>query len=303
MAVKKRIGLKEIKEQLILPALSTTTYRYKVFASAGAYQKSFQVKNLRVGVVNALIEMTDSDIALLGGGINAVAMNIRISFLIPVEDTTADGDYAIVEDFREQLSNSFATAQKVTLVLNAGTSAEKTFIGALSVGLPIGGQLLQRQGIGKSFEYTCYLELAFLENAVNSSDVYFYLDGDTNPIPFTSFSINRKNTLTANLYSSSSNQSSQTFAENSTFGVDLNMPAISSSASVTGKAINDYILGVSSANTPHTLKTVINGTEYTQEVIFGEVITNGGGMENVSWQVSFVPYISAEDEEENAVEG
>ena len=49
--------------------------------------------------------------------------------------------------------------------------------------------------------------------------------------------------------------------------------------------------------------TIINGVEYTQEVIFGEVITNGAGMENVSWQVSFVPYISAEDEEENEVEG
>lgn len=300
---KKKITLKEIKEQLIIPALENTSYRYKVYANAGAYEKSKQIRNLRISTVNTLIETTDSNIALLGGGINAVAMNIRIMFLIPLGDEVDDGVYSIVEDFREQLSVAFSTAKRITLVLNKGTAEEITFIGALSVGFPIGGTLMQRQGIGNSYEYTCYLEIAFLENAVNSSDVYFYLDGDTTPIPFTTFTISRKNTLTANLYSSSNNQASKTFAENSTFGVDLAMPAISSTASITGKSINDYILGFSSANTPHSLKTVINGVEYTETVIFGEVVTNGAGMENVSWQVSFVPYISAEDEEENEIEG
>ncbi len=286
-----------------MPALATTPYRYKIFSSVGAYKKTRDYKNLRVGTINALIETTDSDISLLGGGIRAVAMNVSVTFLIPIEDTAVDGEYAIAEDFREQLSDAFSTAQKVTLVLNAGTANETTYIGALSVGLPVGGQLLQRQGIGKSFEYICYLEIAFLENAVNSSDVYFYLDGDETPIPFTTFTISRKNTLTANLYSSSGNQESQAFAENSTFGVDLSMPAIASTASVTGKAINDYIMGVTAANAPHTLKSVINGSENTQVVIFGEVTTNGGGIDNVSWQVSFVPYIVDEDEIENEVEG
>jgi hypothetical protein len=41
---------------------------------------------------------------------------------------------------------------------------------------------------------------------------------------------------------------------------------------------------------------VRNGAESTETVIFGEVIENGAGTENVSWQVSFVPYIEAEDD-------
>lgn len=298
MAKKNKITLKEIKEQVILPALSSTSFRYKVFSSTGAYQRSMSTNNYRYSTVNTLIETTDSDIALLGGGINAVAMNIRIVFLIPVDDTTAEGDYSIVDAFREQLSDAFSMANRVELKLNKGTKDEQTFVGAVSIGLPIGGQLLQRQGIGKSFEYTCYLEIAFLENAVNSSDVYFYLDNDENPIPFTTFSFSRKNTLTANLYSNSGNDASKTFAENSVMGVDLAMPAIASSASITGKAIHDYLMGDDSANTPHMLKIVINGKETTEIVIFGEVITNGGGTDNVSWHVSFAPYLSAEDEEE-----
>ena len=294
---KDRITIKEVKEQVIIPALSSTSYRYKIFSSAGEYQSSMQIKNLRVGTVNTLIETTDSDIALLGCGINAVAMNVRITFLIPVDDTAVDGDYSIVEDFREQLSDAFSQAQKITITTNRGTDKERNYVGAVSVGLPVGGQLMQRQGIGKSYEYTCYLEIAFLENAVNSSDVHFWLDGDDKEIPFTAFSITRKNTLTANLYSTSTNEESRTFAENSTFGVDLTMPAITASASITGEAVNNYVLGKSKANEPHTLVVKIDGVTEEHTVIFGEVITNGGGMENVSWQVSFVPYLPTEDEE------
>ena len=293
---KNKITIKEIKEQVVMPALSSTSFRYKICTNAGEYQRSTKAKNLRVGTINTLIETTDSDIALLGGGINAVAMNIRIRFLIPVDDTVIDSEYSFVEKFRGELSEAFSTAKRVQLKLGS-----QKFIGAVSTGFPIGGELLQRQGIGKSIEYTCYLEIAFLENAINSNDVCFYLDGDEAPIPYTTFSLSRKNTLTANLYSSSDNQESQTFAENSTMGVDLAMPAIAPNASITGRAIYRYLVGASPANEPHTLKIeiLVEGgvMVQTEKVIFGEVISNGAGIENVSWQVSFVPYIEAEDEE------
>ena len=72
---------------------------------------------------------------------------------------------------------------------------------------------------------------------------------------------------------------------------------ITASASITGEAVNNYVLGKSKANEPHTLVVKIDGVTEEHTVIFGEVITNGGGMENVSWQVSFVPYLPTEDEE------
>lgn len=298
MTIKKKITLSDIKNQFIWPALSTMPYRFKLFVSTGAYQNPKNYRNLRVGQINGLIEATDSDISLLGGGIRAVAMNISMHFLIPVDDTTADGDFSFVEAFRESLSEAFTTANKITLTLNDGTAYKQTFIGAVSVGFPIGGELLQRPGIGKSFEYTCYIQIAFLENAINSSDVQFYLDGDTKPIPYTTFSISRRNTLTANLYSNTTNGVSKVFAENSTFGVDLAMPAISASAGVTGEAINKYIScdKDTSANAAHTLRMVRGTEDNTETVIFGEVIENGAGTENASWQVSFVPYIEAEDD-------
>ena len=295
---KGQITINEINEQFILPVLGNMPYKFKVFTSTGEYQSPKSYKNLRSGVINALVETTDSDIALLGGGIRAVAMNISIRFLLPADDTTADGDYTFVEGFREDLSDAFTTSNKIEL------ESEKDgvithYVGAVSVSIPIGGELLQRQGTGKSFEYTCYVQIAFLENAINSQDIQFYLGGDTVPIPYTTFSISRKNTLSANLYSTSTNGLSKVFAENSTYGIDLAMPAISANASVTGAIINKYISCDKDTSTNAPYKLIIKRDNVNSEpidVIFGEVVETGAGAENVSWQVSFVPYIEAEDD-------
>ena len=294
---ERQITLNDIKDQFIMERLRELPYNFRVFVSTGAYQAPTSYNNFRKGKINTLIESTDSDISLLGGGIRAVAMNISMRFLLPVDDTTLDGDYSFVDSFREDLSNAFAQSNRIELTLDDGEK-DKHYIGAVSVSFPIGGELLQRQGIGKSFEYTCYLQVAFLENAINSQDIQFYLGWDEHSIPYTTFSISRKNTLSANLYSTSTNGLSQVFAENSTYGIDLAMPAISSSASVTGAIINEYILcdKETSANKPYKLRIKHNGKDSTMDVIFGEVVENGAGAENVSWQVSFVPYIEAEDD-------
>lgn len=297
---EKQITLKDIKDQFIMDHLSEMPYRFKVFTNTGAYQSTKSFKNSLYGTINTLIEATDSDISLLGGGIRAVAMNISMRFMLPINDEETEsfgmeGTYAFAENFREELSNAFAMSDRMELTLD-DNGTERHFIGAVAAGFPIGGELLQRQGIGKSFEYTCYLQVAFLENAINSRDVQFYLDGDTVPIPYTSFSVSRKNTLSANLYSNSTSGLSRVFAENSTFGIDLAMPAIAASAGPTGAAINSYLLRTANANKPYTLRIERDGVDKTETVIFGEVVENGAGTENVSWQVSFVPYIEAEDE-------
>lgn len=289
-----KITLTDIKKQFIEDRLSRLPYRFRVFVSTSAYQSPKSYNNLRTGSINALIEATDSDISFLSGNIRAVAMNISMRFLLPVDDAeNPDGDFSFVDRFREELSSVFTDTNTIILEKD-----DKHFIGAVSVGLPMGGELLQRQGIGKSFEYTCYIQIAFLENAINSSDVKFYLGDDVGnnyPIPYTTYSISRKNTLTANLYSTTANGVSQVFAENSTFGVDIAMPAVTTG--VIGKAVHDFITKNASANQSYTLTMERNGAKTTEQVIFGEVIENGSGTENVSWQISLVPYIEAEDEE------
>lgn len=302
--IKEKITLKEIKEQVILPALQNTSFRFRVLTDAGKYQKSYRSGNLRVGTITALMQTTESEIMILGGGLNATALNVTIRFLVPVNDKDdTEGNYPIIEKFREEIVENLTINGKLTLTLNGGTENAKTFVGGISTTFPIGGDLDIRQAIGNSFEFVCYMEFAYMQNAINASDVQFYLDGDTTPIPYTQYSLSRKNTLTGNLYSSSTNEQSQTYAENSVFGVDLSMPALSSASGVTGAAVNSFMLGGSSANTPHTLTMVRDGNTYTETVIFGEIVEAGQGAENLSWQVSFVPYLITEDETENEIEG
>ena len=302
--LKTKITLKEIKEQIILPALSKTSFRYRVLEDTGKYKKSYRSGNLRVGTITALMKTTESEIMILGGGFNATALNVTIRFLVPVNDKDdTEGNYPIIEQFRAEIIENLTLNGKLTLTLNEGSENAKTFVGGISTTFPLGADLDIRQEIGNSFEFVCFMEFAYMQNAINASDVQFYLDGDTTPIPYTQYSLSRKNTLTGNLYSSSTNEQSQTYAENSVFGVDLSMPALSSVSSITGAAVNSFMVGNSSANTPHTLRVVRDGNTYTETVIFGELVEVGQGAENLSWQLSFVPYLADEDETENEIEG
>lgn len=294
------ITIKDIKEQYIAVALAKMPYRFKVFTDIGAYVKSMLVKNKQKSTINACLQTTDSDVLLLGGGLKAVAINCSLRFLIPVPDESInnngefDGDYGFVNEFRERLAGVFATSDKLELKSANG----KTYVGGVSSGFPIGGELAQRQGIGYSYEYTCYLEFAYLANALNASDVKFFLDNDPVAIPYTQYTISREATLTANIFSTSTIGESQTYAENTVLGINLSLPAIDPSSSPSAKTIYNYLLGLDNenANTPHKLIIKYGTNEnLTLTVIFGKVADAGEGISNVSRQISFVPYVEAED--------
>ena len=293
------IKLDDIKTQYVLPALSHLPYRFKVFTDAGRYQGSIRQKNTRNSTINALLQASDSEVILLGGGLKAASIDMTLRFLVPVPDSVIneDGaimDYTFVEEFRAYLEDVFATQEKLTLQANG-----KTYIGGVSASFPMPSDMAQRQRIGQSFEYSFSIEIAYLLGALNSSDVAFYLDDDTVAIPYTSYTVRRESTLSANTYSSNSNNESQTYAENSVFAVDMSVPALDLSANKTAQTIYDYLMGYEPANRPHTLKIVYGtGNEIDMTVIFGKTVDGGENVANVSRQISFVPYISAEDTDE-----
>lgn len=292
------IRLKDIREQYIVPALQGKPYRFKVFSNAGAYRKTALENKVRRGVINALLEVTDSDIILLGGGLKASALNVTLTFLVPVPDeTTSDkaadygGNYTFLDDFRDMLTDTFATTGKTTI-----SSGGFTYTGGVTATFPLLGEYLQRQQIGKSIEYVCYLQFTYLKGGVNASDVQFYLDGDETAIPYTSFSIARKNTVAAALLSNANNGEATAYAESSNFAVDLSLPAILPTASnITGTVIFNFLMGLDDGNTPHTLKINYAGNTVTKTVIFSEANNEGSGVENVAARISFIPYMTAEN--------
>lgn len=313
METKTNVTLNDVIEDFILPKLlGMGNYKFNIFSDAGEYnppQDYYErYSSIHRGEINTLIEATDSEFAILGGGLKAAAMNISIRFLLPIEDEidknieyhnlngySFNNGYSFISAFREDLSNAFSGVTRVTVY---------GYEGGAFVSLPAGGEFLQRQGIGKSYEYTCYIQLAFLENAVNSSLYKFYIsyilpNGESTAwmqIPFTKFSISRKNTLSANLYSNNEYGLSKVFAENSIFGIDLAMPMVSTGGPL-GRLIENYIGIEHSANQLLSLKVMCGVNDILVEnVIFGDVTLSGAGVENASVQFSLVPYIEAEDD-------
>jgi hypothetical protein len=300
---KLEIGLSEIRNNFIIPRLARTPFRFKVFISDGEYVKAAQKGNIKKGTINAVMNVENTDILVLGGGLKAVSMVCSITFLVPVNDDpdVLESDYAFLEEFKKSLEGIFPVSENITMTNEEGVS----YVGAFSGGYPVPGMLMQRQYIGKSIEYTCTFEVAYLRNAINSSGVLFYVwskeDGEPDelePLPVASFSFNRRNTLMANLYSNSTNGEAKTYAESSAFGVDLSFPAISPYGNSAGELLWDFVSGNNSANKVLAMRIEINENKTTtieQDMIIGEAFYEGGGIDNMSMRVSFVPYIEAED--------
>ena len=278
------------KSQYIMPALQKLPYRFKVFVSSGAYKTACQKGNLRAGFINALCSTTNSEIVILGGNIPAVAVNMTLTMLVPIpDDTNEENEYLFLDEFRENLIKVFGTSGALTLDVN-GVS----YVGAVFAGYPMDGELLQRQKIGKSFDYTVYFQFSYLQNAVNSTSVAFYLDGSSNPLPVTAWNFARRNAVSASLLSSSANGEAQTYSDNSTFGVDLSLPMINP-AVLEGAALWSYLSGETTDNEPHTLRIQFANNAIEKRFMCGEVNISGGGTANVSAKISFVPYLEAED--------
>lgn len=289
MGNDKKIGLKEIKEQYLVPLLAKLPYRFKIFLEEGAYRKTFRKQNLKIGTINALLKLEDSSLIVLGGGIEGVGLIVSLDFLIPIPDEAVEsGEYPFVAELQESLSEAFSKIEQLTLTKN-----NKTYIGGVSGSYPYVGDIMQRHEIGKSVEFTINFEFSYLENAVNSSDVKFYLDDISEPLPVTTFAFNRQNNLTASLYSNAVNGEGQTYSENSTFGVDLALPAISPNTQL-GEIIYNFVLGEENCNTPHKLTINVAGFEKQKMVIIGEADYTGSGVENASTKISFVPYVELE---------
>lgn len=293
------IKLTDIRDQYIKRALENKGYRFKIFVNAGAFRKSqCDDQRVRKGIINALLEATDSDVVYLGGGMKASALNVKLTFLLPLPAESTDersndygGEYTFADEFRDMLTEAFSDTEALTL-----ESDGRTYVGGVTSTFPMTGEMAQRQGIGYSYEYVCYFQFTYLAGGINASDVHFYLDDDETEIPYTSFVIARKNTVSAALLSNAVNGEATAYAESSNFAVDLSLPAIDTN-NATGAAIYNFLFNIVDGNTPHTLKIVYgNKPAVEKRVIFSDASHEGANVENVAAKISFIPYMSAEDQ-------
>ena len=305
------ITLDNIKTSYILPLLTETGYAYNVVTDVGEFEKAKRYRNSVNAPINCLLMLTGSEVQQLNGGLIAMAYQATLSFLLPV----GDGDYSNegtdanaengapynnefpnVTVFRDKLSKAFSTAQKIAVSDSDGNVYE----GGISYALPTVGQRQQRDLVGDSIIYTCTFAVAFLQNAINTSDIILKIDDAR--VAFSSIRISRTPALTPDILKSAGgvdgNGESTAYAESAMLKVEFSVPALKGVAYST--AILQYILGTASANAVHTVSVSIpigedQSETITQQMIFAGGEFSGSGVTNVVYNVSLTPYTAPEE--------
>ena len=287
------VTIDDVKEQYILPLLKETGYDFNIVTDVGEYQKAVRFRNTVISTINGLLMLTQSEVQRLSGGAVAIAYQAMITFLLPVGDASKDNEFPTVAQFREALSNAFSKATKISVKDENGNIYE----GGVVYSLPTVGQRAQRDMVGDSITYTCTVSVAFLQNAINTSDLALLIDGEQ--VAFSSIRLGRTPALTADILSDSANGESGTYAESAGFAIDFALPALKGLAYST--AIMNYITGAIPANTVLEVTltqkvsdtqtvTLINGKRMT----FGKGEFSGNGVSNIVYNVSLVPYTTPE---------
>lgn len=276
------LTLEKLKEEYIDEVLANAGLPFSIFTDAGDFQKATRQGNSVTEYINGLLTVSGSSIEYAGEQ-EIVGISTELRFLVRLDDDkNTEGNFDSAVRFRQMLSQAFSSVKPKFNVTENG----KTYTVVAAYNLPETGMRAQRPMLGDSLSYSCTVYFAYLSNAINATDVKITIDGEE--VNFLAVGLARRPSIVANLFTDSVNGESAVYAESAAFVIDLTMPAF---VSVMGGVIADYILGVSEANTPHTVTlTYGNGTSITRTMIFGECAGDGQGIENLRYTVSLVPY-------------
>lgn len=282
------ITIDDVKQQYIMPVLEKTGYNFNIVTDVGEFQEAIRVRNNVINTINGLLMLTQSEVQMLSGGMEAIAYQALIQFILPVGDLE-DNEYPTIAQFRNALSSSFSKAVKISLQDENG----QVYEGGVSYSLPTVGQRNQRDMLGDSVTYTCTVSVAFLRNAINTSDLSLYINNEQ--VSFSTIKLSRRPALNADVLSKSNNGESGTYAESAGFTIDLAFPALKNVSYST--AIMNYITGKIDANSPVLVSLTLD-KEYlikNKSMILGGGEFSGSGVSNILYNVSLTPYTAPEE--------
>ena len=276
------LTLNTLKAEYIDQVLANSGLPFAIFTDTGDFEKATRNINSVTEYINGLLTVSGSSREYAGDQ-EIVGISTELKFLVRIDDDpNADGSFDNIVNFRERLSQAFASVKPKFNV----TEDNKTYTVVAAYNLPETGTRAQRPMVGDSLTYSCSVYFAYLSNAINATDVKITIDGED--VNFLAVGLARRPSIVANLFTDNENGESTVYAESSAFVIDLTMPAFITSM---GGIVSDYILGISDANTPHTVTlTYGNGSTLTRTMIFGESTGSGKGIENLRYTISLLPY-------------
>lgn len=283
-----------IYDGYIKGVLESTGLKFNIFTDAMEYKHARRYRNTVDTYINGLMTVSEPATEILNGGMVASALTVTLEFLVPIEKEI-EGEYVEIRALRESLSKALGDA----VVCNIKGEDNATYTGGVLYSLPTAGSLAMRDALGLSLTYRVNITIAYLANAINTSDVELWIDGDR--VAFQQIKISRKPSLSADIFSKSDNGEAGTYAESTSFTIEINVPALKGIDY--NASIMYWMLGTEPANTPHNVELKVPNmvlgdsesmTIYKNKMIFGGGDLQGNGVSNLTYGISLVPYTAPE---------
>lgn len=277
------ITTNDLKSQVIERLNEVKGYAFAVFEDAGLFQESVRTGNTVKEKINCLFGVVDSEVQPLNGGLYALAYETRLEFLFPIDDRADfDGNYPNVKSFRLELSKTLQDALSVSFVGEDGNN----YVGGIVYNLPVAGERVYNPIVGDCIAYSVSIAFALMENAVNTRDISITIAGEE--IKCTGFKINRNSALSTDILKDAENGEATNYSENTQFKIDIMFPALRGSAFSQDCA--RWLLGLVDKNKIFPVKVKYLDLENEKTMIIAGVETSGGGITNIAYNVSLVPY-------------
>lgn len=282
-----------IYDSYIKNVLDETGYNFNIFEDAMAFRHAERYKNDVTTYINGLMTVSEPATEILNGGLVASALTVTLEFLVPISKECSTGEYPEIRELREALSKSLGKA----VVCNITGEDNAVYTGGVLYSLPTTGNLNIRDALGLSMTYRVNITIAYLANAINTSNVVLTIDGGR--VAFQQIKISRKPSLSADILAKSPNGEAGTYAESTSFTIEMTVPALKGIAY--NASIMKWLLGQEDANTPHEVVLSVPEMEigkgeivYSGKMIFGGGEVQGNGVSNLSYGISLVPYTAPE---------
>lgn len=297
------ISLKTIKEQYIDSVLEQTDFNFNIFVNAGEYKTATRNQNTVKEYINGVFLLTQPETQVLSSNLKAYALETTLSFALPLKNyTDTDNEFILpkevsktgntysVAQFYEAISRAFEQAGSILNLTENNTN----YIGGIGYQLPVPQSLQQRQFLGQTIDFRMSIAFALLPNGMSSQNVELSItyDGVTEKFTATDFEIAKTPALNSDIVASNDGNATN-YSESTALSISCNVPLIQGSLML--DRIMAYCNGLAN-NEPMTVNIAYKVGEMsyldfcTEVMIFGGVRVRGGGVSNLTAQISFVPY-------------
>lgn len=275
---------------LLFAALKNEEIRFKIWATAGEYQKPVRDGNVITHeIIGNMRTGTSSNDAnnVLAMGVNGLSLDFMLPIYPPRTNAAqtaeqlakiSDGQYPFLDLIINVLNSYFQNAQVTTMPDGDGVE----FSVAFQAGTVIPGAVELAPKFGNAVPLNVFIQVYFIEGGTNSKDVKITVDGKL--MPFQAIRLGRAAVLERDVFAGEA--VSKCLASSNAFSVDADFPSSNNPATTT--AISYLLDG--DANTAHFVG-VQWGNSMVQKLYFMEyntVQTSATGIAVAGISASFV---------------